>query len=92
MAECQLSQHIRFISLICLQKLCQQSDGNEPEPDIRFGYVQVMVFGVNDVDVSIANTFILRADSKTVISDSSSVGRNSVRIRTNNAYTTHVAV
>lgn len=39
-----------------------------------------------------ANTFILRADFKTAISDSSATGRNSVRIRTNNAYTTHAAV
>ncbi|KAF8217156.1 glycoside hydrolase family 16 protein [Mycena galopus ATCC 62051] len=38
------------------------------------------------------DTFILRADFKTVISDSSATGRDSVRIRTNNAYTTHAAV
>ncbi|KAJ7648657.1 hypothetical protein DFH06DRAFT_1332264 [Mycena polygramma] len=38
------------------------------------------------------DTFILRADHHTVISNSSAVGRNSVRIRTNKAYTTHVAV
>ncbi|KAJ6492364.1 glycoside hydrolase family 16 protein [Mycena vulgaris] len=38
------------------------------------------------------NTFVLRADSKTVISHSSNTGRNSVRIQSKNAYTTHVAV
>ncbi|KAJ6543759.1 glycoside hydrolase family 16 protein [Mycena vulgaris] len=38
------------------------------------------------------NTFVLRADSKTVISDSSNTGRNCVRIQSKNAYTTHVAV
>ncbi|KAJ7138659.1 hypothetical protein C8R46DRAFT_1234462 [Mycena filopes] len=45
-----------------------------------------------DLTFASADTFILRADSETVISDSSSVGRNSVRIRTNNAYITHAAV
>ncbi|KAJ6490527.1 hypothetical protein DFH09DRAFT_834221, partial [Mycena vulgaris] len=38
------------------------------------------------------NTFVLQADSKTVISDSSNTGRNSVRIQSKNAYMTHVAV
>ncbi|KAJ6460779.1 glycoside hydrolase family 16 protein [Mycena vulgaris] len=40
------------------------------------------------------NTFVLQADSKTVISDSSNTGRNSVRIQSTNinVYTTHVAV
>jgi hypothetical protein len=36
------------------------------------------------------NTLILRADSKTVITDGG--GRNSVRIRSKKTYTTHVAV
>ncbi|KAJ6543692.1 glycoside hydrolase family 16 protein [Mycena vulgaris] len=38
------------------------------------------------------NTFVLQADSKTVISDSSNTGRNSVRIQSKSAYMTHVAV
>ncbi|KAJ7776304.1 glycoside hydrolase family 16 protein [Mycena metata] len=38
------------------------------------------------------NTFILRADSTTVLNDSAALGRNSVRIRSNKAYSTHVAV
>ena len=38
-----------------------------------------------------SNTFIIRADDTTVLS-SGGPGRNSVRIRSNNQYTTHVAV
>ena len=38
-----------------------------------------------------SNTFIMRADDTTVLS-SSGLGRDSVRIRSNNQYTTHVAV
>ena len=38
-----------------------------------------------------SNTFIMRADDTTVLT-STGPGRNSVRIRTNNQYTTHVAV
>ncbi|KAJ7138585.1 glycoside hydrolase family 16 protein [Mycena filopes] len=38
------------------------------------------------------NSFILRADSTTVIANASALGRNSVRIRSNEAYSTHVAV
>ena len=38
-----------------------------------------------------SNTFIMRANDTTVLT-STGPGRNSVRIRTNNQYTTHVAV
>jgi hypothetical protein len=38
-----------------------------------------------------SNTFIMRADDTTILS-SSGPGRNSVRIRSNTQYTTHVAV
>ncbi|KAJ7464350.1 endo-beta-glucanase [Mycena latifolia] len=58
----------------------------------RVNYVDKATAQAQNLTFASANTFILRADAKTVISDSSSVGRNSVRIRTNNAYTTHVAV
>ncbi|KAJ6582244.1 hypothetical protein B0H19DRAFT_984373 [Mycena capillaripes] len=58
----------------------------------RVNYVSKATAQSQNLTFASANTFILRADSKTVISDSSSVGRSSVRIRTNNAYTTHVAV
>jgi hypothetical protein len=37
------------------------------------------------------NTFIMRADARTVLS-ASGPGRNSVRLRSKNVYTTHVAV
>ncbi|KAF9220689.1 glycoside hydrolase family 16 protein [Gyrodon lividus] len=40
---------------------------------------------------TIGNTFVLRADDTTVLSPNGT-GRNSVRIRSNNLYTTHVAV
>ncbi|KAJ7097211.1 glycoside hydrolase family 16 protein [Mycena belliarum] len=36
--------------------------------------------------------FVLRADATTVLSDAGGVGRSSVRIRSRNTYTTHVAV
>ncbi|KAF7356118.1 Glycoside hydrolase family 16 protein [Mycena venus] len=58
----------------------------------RVNYVSKATAMSQNLTFASANTFILRADSKTVISDSSSTGRNSVRIRTNNAYTTHAAV
>ncbi|KAJ7166795.1 glycoside hydrolase family 16 protein [Mycena filopes] len=58
----------------------------------RVNYVSKATAMSQNLTFASANTFILRADSKAVISDSSSVGRNSVRIRTNNAYTTHAAV
>lgn len=38
-----------------------------------------------------SNTFVMRADDTTILS-SNGPGRNSVRIRSNNQYTTHVAV
>ncbi|KAJ7648634.1 glycoside hydrolase family 16 protein [Mycena polygramma] len=64
----------------------------EAIPDPTHGhvnYVNQATAQAQNLTFATANTFILRADSKTV---SSGAGRNSVRIRTNNAYTTHVAV
>ncbi|KAJ7624383.1 endo-beta-glucanase [Roridomyces roridus] len=58
----------------------------------RVNYVDRATAQAQNLTFASGNTFILRADSKTVISDSSSTGRNSVRIRSNNAYTTHAAV
>ncbi|KAJ6513505.1 glycoside hydrolase family 16 protein [Mycena vulgaris] len=58
----------------------------------RVNYVDKATAMSQNLTFASGNTFIMRADAKTVISDSSAVGRNSVRIRTNNAYTTHVAV
>ncbi|KAJ7698146.1 glycoside hydrolase family 16 protein [Mycena rosella] len=58
----------------------------------RVNYVDQATAQSTNLTFASANTFILRADATTVISDSSSVGRNSVRIKSNNAYTTHVAV
>ncbi|KAJ7227882.1 glycoside hydrolase family 16 protein, partial [Mycena haematopus] len=58
----------------------------------RVNYVSEATAKSQNLTFASENTFILRADSRTVISDSSATGRNSVRIRTNNAYTTHVAV
>ncbi|KAJ6481084.1 glycoside hydrolase family 16 protein [Mycena sanguinolenta] len=64
-----------------------------PDPTAgRVNYVNEATAKSQNLTFASDNTFILRADSKTVISDSSATGRNSVRIRTNNAYTTHVAV
>nr|GAT50274.1 glycoside hydrolase family 16 protein [Mycena chlorophos] len=64
-----------------------------PDPtDGRVNYVSEATAKADNLTFASANTFILRADYKTVISDSSSTGRNSVRIRTNAAYTTHAAV
>ncbi|KAF7367056.1 Glycoside hydrolase family 16 protein [Mycena sanguinolenta] len=58
----------------------------------RVNYVNKTTAMSQNLTFASANTFILRGDWKTVINDSSTTGRNSVRIRSNNAYTTHVAV
>ncbi|KAJ7058189.1 glycoside hydrolase family 16 protein [Mycena amicta] len=58
----------------------------------RVNYVSMATAQAQNLTFATANTFILRADAHTVISDSSATGRNSVRIRTNAAYTTHAAV
>ncbi|KAJ7622157.1 glycoside hydrolase family 16 protein [Roridomyces roridus] len=58
----------------------------------RVNYVDRTTAQAQNLTFASANTFILRADFKTVISDSSPTGRNSVRIRSNNVYTTHAAV
>ncbi|KAJ7728148.1 glycoside hydrolase family 16 protein [Mycena maculata] len=64
-----------------------------PDPTAgRVNYVNQATAQSLNLTFASADTFILRADDTTVISDSSSVGRNSVRIRSSNAYTTHVAV
>ncbi|KAJ7509605.1 glycoside hydrolase family 16 protein [Mycena galericulata] len=58
----------------------------------RVNYVDEATAQSLNLTYATGDTFILRADSTTVIADSSATGRNSVRIRSNNAYTTHVAV
>ncbi|KAF7346887.1 Glycoside hydrolase family 16 protein [Mycena venus] len=58
----------------------------------RVNYVSKATAMSQNLTFSSANTFILRGDWKTVLNDSSTTGRNSVRIRSNNAYTTHVSV
>ncbi|KAJ6614109.1 endo-beta-glucanase [Mycena sp. CBHHK59/15] len=58
----------------------------------RVNYVDEATAKSQNLTFASSSTFILRADAKTVISASSAVGRNSVRIRSNNAYSTHVAV
>ncbi|KAF7320866.1 Glycoside hydrolase family 16 protein [Mycena chlorophos] len=64
-----------------------------PDPTAgRVDYVDKATAMANNLTYASDDTFILRADHKTVISDSSSVGRKSVRIRSNKAYTTHVAI
>nr|GAT48619.1 laminarinase [Mycena chlorophos] len=64
-----------------------------PDPTAgRVNYVDQATAVADNLTYASDNTFILRADFTTVISDSSSTGRNSVRIRTNAAYTTHAAV
>ncbi|KAF7320860.1 Glycoside hydrolase family 16 protein [Mycena chlorophos] len=64
-----------------------------PDPTAgRVNYVDQATAVADNLTYASDNTFIMRADFTTVISDSSSTGRNSVRIRTNAAYTTHAAV
>ncbi|KAF7307669.1 Glycoside hydrolase family 16 protein [Mycena kentingensis (nom. inval.)] len=58
----------------------------------RVNYVNKATAQAQNLTFASANKFVLRADAHTVISDSSGTGRNSVRIRTNAQYTTHVAV
>ncbi|KAJ7069579.1 glycoside hydrolase family 16 protein [Mycena amicta] len=58
----------------------------------RVNYVDMATAQSQNLTFASADKFVLRADATTVISDSSAVGRNSVRIRTNAAYTTHVAI
>ncbi|KAJ7642037.1 endo-beta-glucanase [Roridomyces roridus] len=58
----------------------------------RVNYVDQATAKAKNLTFASHNSFVLRADDTTVISDSSSVGRNSVRIQSNKAYTTHVAV
>ncbi|KAJ7923470.1 glycoside hydrolase family 16 protein [Mycena leptocephala] len=58
----------------------------------RVNYVDETTARRQNLTFASENSFVLRTDHKTVISNSSTVGRNSVRIRSNKAYTTHVAV
>ncbi|KAJ7302432.1 glycoside hydrolase family 16 protein [Mycena albidolilacea] len=66
-------------------------DGPDPNHG-RVNYVDGATAMSQNLTFASENTFILRGDWQTVIDDSSTTGRNSVRIRSNNAYTTHVAV
>ncbi|KAJ7259093.1 endo-beta-glucanase [Mycena haematopus] len=58
----------------------------------RTNYVSEAAAKDQNLTYASENTFILRADSTTVIKDSSDTGRNSFRIRSHKAYNTHVAV
>ncbi|KAJ7027155.1 glycoside hydrolase family 16 protein [Mycena alexandri] len=58
----------------------------------RVNYVDEATARRLNLTLATENTFILRADSTTIIDDSAALGRNSVRIRSNKAYSTHVAV
>ncbi|KAF7329566.1 Glycoside hydrolase family 16 protein [Mycena kentingensis (nom. inval.)] len=58
----------------------------------RVHYVNVSTTQAQNLSFATASTFILRADAHTVIDDASTVGRASVRMRTNATYTTHVAL
>lgn len=57
----------------------------------RVNYVDSATAQLLGLTVATANSFIMRADDTTVLSPTGP-GRNSVRIRSNNEYTTHVAV
>ncbi|KAF9233225.1 glycoside hydrolase family 16 protein [Melanogaster broomeanus] len=57
----------------------------------RVNYVDEETAVMLGLTFAIGDTFIMRADDTTVLSPSGP-GRNSVRIRSNNVYTTHVAV
>ncbi|KAJ7148542.1 glycoside hydrolase family 16 protein [Mycena crocata] len=57
----------------------------------RVNYVDKATAQAQNLTFASANKFVLRADAHNVVSPSAR-GRNSVRIRSNNAYTTHVAV
>ncbi|CAK5267905.1 unnamed protein product [Mycena citricolor] len=58
----------------------------------RVNYVSEATARALNLTYASGNTFILRADSTTVINDASPVGRNSVRIISKSSYSTHVAV
>jgi len=58
----------------------------------RVNYVNMATAQSQNLTFASGNTFIMRADAHTVISDSSSTGRNSVRLMSNSAFSTHVAV
>ncbi|EIN04087.1 glycoside hydrolase family 16 protein [Punctularia strigosozonata HHB-11173 SS5] len=63
-----------------------------PDPtNGRVNYVDETTARAQNLTFASSDTFILRADDKTVLS-ASGPGRNSVRLLSNNAYTTHVAV
>ncbi|KAG9312761.1 glycoside hydrolase family 16 protein [Chiua virens] len=63
-----------------------------PDPtDGRVNYVNETTAKSLNLTYAAFDTFIMRADDTTVLSPTGP-GRNSVRIRTNNQYTTHVAV
>lgn len=57
----------------------------------RVNYVDMATAQADNLTFASSDTFILRTDFKTVL-DPNGPGRNSVRIRTNNVYTNHVAV
>ncbi|KAJ7612387.1 glycoside hydrolase family 16 protein, partial [Mycena polygramma] len=63
-----------------------------PDPTAgRVNYVDQATAVAANLTFNSNNTFVLRADHSTVL-DPSGAGRNSVRLRSKNAYSTHVAV
>ncbi|KAF7345767.1 Glycoside hydrolase family 16 protein [Mycena venus] len=58
----------------------------------RVNYVNKTQAIIHNLTFASEHTFVLRADHKAVINNTGTMGRNSARIRTNKAYTTHVAV
>jgi len=65
---------------------------NEPDPtNGRVNYVDQPTAQQQNLSFASSDTFIMRADSWSMV-DPSGPGRNSVRIQSNNQYTTHVAV
>ncbi|KAG6336431.1 hypothetical protein ID866_2674, partial [Astraeus odoratus] len=108
MGICLLSRGLIFASLLRLAfagavyTVCDTIEGHGFYDAFNFEAIADPTHGrVNYVDcttakklgltVATSNSFILRADDKTILSPNGP-GRNSVRIRSNKAYTTHVAI
>ena len=73
-----------FLSGFTFETMADPADG-------RVNYVDQATALADGLVSSTAETFTLRADYTTVLS-TTGPGRNSVRIKSNDAYTTHLAV
>ncbi|KAF8057410.1 endo-beta-glucanase [Lyophyllum atratum] len=73
-----------FLNAFSVQAISDPTHG-------RVNYVDKATAQSQNLTFSSSNTFILRADFKTTLS-AGGPGRNSVRIKSNKVYTTHVAV